>query len=118
MAAAHVVVGSVNESVLDSILRLAGIGIEKELPCVRHERLRHKRRLFVNVESRVESSKFVVLIDELTIRAQEPNKGIFLADIPFQAEHADVCVLTNKSRVSGQLFFERVVSRRIVGGNQ
>src|ERR1043166_10264869 len=66
MAAIHVVVGRVNESVLDPILRLAGVGIEKELPCVRHERLRHKRRLFVNVQSRAESSKFVVLIDELT----------------------------------------------------
>src|SRR5262245_37435532 len=118
MATVHVVVGGVNETILNAILRLASVGIKKELPSVRHERLRHKRRLFIDAKSRVESSKLVVLIDELAVRAQEANIRIFLTDIPFQAEHADVCVLTNQSRVSGELLFGRVVSRRIVRGDE
>src|SRR5437899_10996551 len=57
MAAAHVVVRRIDESVFGAIERLSQIRIEEVPPRVRHQRLRAKRRLLVDAQPRIESSQ-------------------------------------------------------------
>src|SRR5258708_38105389 len=68
MAAAHVVVSSVDETVLCPVERLAEIGIKEIAARVSDQRLRAERRLFVNAETRIKSGELVILIDKRTVR--------------------------------------------------
>ena len=58
------------------------------------------------------------MIDESSIRAEEPNERIFLTDVVFQAQHANRRILPNQARIRRQSFFRTKVAGTVVRSDQ
>src|SRR5436189_6246429 len=74
VAAAHVVIGRIDETVFRTRERLTFIRIKEGLARVCHEHLRIERRHLIYARHGIKPTQFVVLVDKTPVRPEKANE--------------------------------------------
>src|ERR1044071_981884 len=99
----HIVAGKVSESVSRSEDVPALVRLEEEGARVGGEHLKAGDRFLIAAKTSVEAEEMIMLFNEVVGRGDQPD-AVLLADITLETQHADVCILVQKSFDVGQNF--------------